>query len=73
MQTSAPRVALFVTCLVDLHRPTVGFAAIKIVGCQSRRPRYSSVPARSFLSAPLSRNDLACDVAAAESEQYSKE
>ena len=23
------RVALFVTCLVDLHRPTVGFAAIK--------------------------------------------
>ena len=23
-----PRVALFVTCLVDLYRPTVGFAAI---------------------------------------------
>ncbi|MDP9095065.1 MAG: (Fe-S)-binding protein [Pseudomonadota bacterium] len=31
-----PRVALFVTCLVDLHRPTVGFAAIKLLeaaGC----------------------------------------
>ncbi len=31
-----PNVALFVTCLVDLHRPTVGFAAIKLLqdaGC----------------------------------------
>ena len=31
-----PRVALFVTCLVDLHRPTVGFAAIRLLegaGC----------------------------------------
>ena len=26
------RVALFVTCLVDLFRPTVGFAAIKLLG-----------------------------------------
>jgi L-lactate dehydrogenase complex protein LldE len=34
--TSAPRVGLFVTCLVDLFRPTVGFAAIKLIedaGC----------------------------------------
>ena len=32
----APRVGLFVTCLVDLIRPTVGFAAIKLLedaGC----------------------------------------
>jgi L-lactate dehydrogenase complex protein LldE len=32
----APRVALFVTCLVDLFRPTVGFAAVKLLedaGC----------------------------------------
>lgn len=31
-----PRVGLFVTCLVDLHRPSVGFAAIKLLeqaGC----------------------------------------
>ena len=31
-----PRVGLFVTCLVDLFRPTVGFAAIKLIedtGC----------------------------------------
>lgn len=33
---SKPRVALFVTCLVDLFRPSVGFAAIKLMedaGC----------------------------------------
>ncbi len=37
-----PRVALFVTCLVDLHRPTVGFAAIRLLqqaGCQIEVPR----------------------------------
>ena len=37
-----PRVALIVTCLVDLHRPTVGFAAIKLLedaGCQVEVPR----------------------------------
>ena len=31
-----PRVALLVTCLVDLFRPTVGFAAVKLLedaGC----------------------------------------
>ena len=37
-----PRVALFVTCLVDLYRPTVGFAAIKLLedaGCLVEVPR----------------------------------
>lgn len=36
-----PRVGLFVTCLVDLHRPTVGFAAIKLLeqaGCHVEVP-----------------------------------
>jgi L-lactate dehydrogenase complex protein LldE len=36
MLTTPPRVALFATCLVDLYRPTVGFAAIKLLkeaGC----------------------------------------
>ena len=28
---SKPRVALFVTCLVDLMRPSVGFAALKLL------------------------------------------
>lgn len=34
---SAPRVGLFVTCLVDLFRPSVGFAAVKLLeaaGCE---------------------------------------
>ena len=36
MLQTRPRVALFVTCLVDLHRPTIGFAAIRLLeqaGC----------------------------------------
>ena len=36
-----PRVALFVTCLVDFHRPTVGIAAIRLLkqaGCQVEVP-----------------------------------
>jgi L-lactate dehydrogenase complex protein LldE len=42
MSDSKPRVALFVTCLVDLYRPTVGFAAIHLLeeaGCQVEVPR----------------------------------
>jgi L-lactate dehydrogenase complex protein LldE len=42
MPQDKPRVALFVTCLVDLHRPTVGFAAIALLeqaGCQVEVPR----------------------------------
>ncbi len=42
MPPSKPRVALFVTCLVDLYRPTIGFAAIKLLeqaGCQVEVPR----------------------------------
>ena len=39
---ASPRVGLFVTCLVDLHRPTVGFAAIHLLrqaGCAVEVPR----------------------------------
>ena len=42
MPDTRPRVALFVTCLVDLYRPTVGFAAIRLLeraGCQVEVPR----------------------------------
>ncbi|HUF85916.1 MAG TPA: (Fe-S)-binding protein, partial [Thermohalobaculum sp.] len=38
---SAPRVALLVTCLVDLMRPSVGFAAVKLLeeaGCTVEVP-----------------------------------
>ncbi len=39
--SSAPKVGLFVTCLVDLFRPNVGFATIKLLekaGCQVSVP-----------------------------------
>ena len=42
MTATKPRVGLFVTCLVDLHRPSIGFAAIKLLeraGCQVEVPR----------------------------------
>lgn len=40
-----PRVGLFVTCLVDLHRPSVGFAAIRLLeqaGCKVEVPTSQS-------------------------------
>lgn len=42
MADPKPNVALFVTCLVDLFRPTVGFAAVKLLeqaGCEVAVPR----------------------------------
>ena len=42
MLQTRPRVALLVTCLVDLYRPNVGFSAIKLLedaGCQVEVPR----------------------------------
>ncbi len=39
------RVALFVTCLVDMYRPTVGLAAIRLLeqaGCQVEVPRVQT-------------------------------
>ncbi len=41
MTTDRPRVALFVTCLVDMFRPTIGFAAVKLLrdaGCDVEVP-----------------------------------
>ena len=41
MLQTRPRVALLVTCLVDLYRPNVGFSAIKLLeeaGCQVEVP-----------------------------------
>jgi len=43
--TEKPRVALFVTCLVDLFRPSVGFAAVKLLedaGCTVEVPAAQS-------------------------------
>jgi L-lactate dehydrogenase complex protein LldE len=42
MSKPAPRVGLFVTCLVDLFRPSVGFAAVKLLtdaGCTVEAPQ----------------------------------
>ncbi len=42
MAEAKPRVGLFVTCLVDLHRPSIGFAAIRLLeaaGCMVEVPR----------------------------------
>lgn len=43
MPEPQPRVALFVTCLVDLMRPSVGFAAVKLLeaaGCRVEVPEH---------------------------------
>jgi L-lactate dehydrogenase complex protein LldE len=42
LRRANPRVALFVTCLVDMMRPSVGFAAVKLLedaGCAVSVPR----------------------------------
>ena len=42
MSDNRPKVGLFVTCLVDLFRPTVGFAAVKLLeeaGCTVEVPK----------------------------------
>ena len=44
MAESRPRVALLVTCLVDMIRPSVGFASVKLLedaGCEVEVPRQS--------------------------------
>lgn len=41
MPNSSPRVGLFVTCLVDMFRPSIGFAAVKLLedaGCTVEVP-----------------------------------
>jgi L-lactate dehydrogenase complex protein LldE len=61
---SRPRVALFVTCLVDLHRPTVGFAAIKLLeeaGCQVEVPRAQTCCGQPAYNA--GDRATACDLA----------
>ena len=42
---AGPRVGLFVTCLVDLFRPTVGFATVALLeraGCRVEVPRHQT-------------------------------
>ena len=49
----APRVGLFVTCLVDLIRPSVGFAAVKLLedaGCSVEVPAQTCCGQPAFNS-----------------------
>src|SRR3954464_13432802 len=53
MADPAKRVGLFVTCLVDLIRPSVGFAAVKLLedaGCTVAVPRQSCCGQPAFNS-----------------------
>lgn len=48
-----PRVGLFVTCLVDLMRPSIGFAAVKLLedaGCSVEAPRQTCCGQPAFNS-----------------------
>src|ERR1700742_1485963 len=52
-QASKPRVGLFVTCLVDLIRPSVGFAAVKLLedaGCVVEVPAQTCCGQPAFNS-----------------------
>jgi len=53
VQKTGPRVALFVTCLVDTMRPSVGFAAAKLLedaGCTVEVPRQTCCGQPAFNS-----------------------
>jgi L-lactate dehydrogenase complex protein LldE len=53
METAGRRVGLLVTCLVDLMRPAVGFAAVKLLedaGCTVEVPRQSCCGQPAFNS-----------------------
>src|ERR1700759_767462 len=62
MTATKPRVGVFVTCLVDLHRPSIGFAAIRLLepaGCQVEVPRAQTrlgQPAYNSGARPTTRN-----------------
>jgi L-lactate dehydrogenase complex protein LldE len=69
MPEASPRVALFVTCLVDMIRPSIGFAAVKLLedaGCAVEvpeaqtccgQPAYNSGDRRDTIA--LARNVIA--------------
>jgi L-lactate dehydrogenase complex protein LldE len=74
--SSGPRVGLFVTCLVDFFRPTVGFAAVKLLedaGCRVEVPRGQTCcgqPAYNSGDKPDSRKIARQTIAAFEGYDY---
>ncbi|MFT5445293.1 MAG: L-lactate dehydrogenase complex protein LldE [Gammaproteobacteria bacterium] len=67
LSSARPRVGLFVTCLVDLFRPNVGFAAIKLLedaGCDVHVPELQVCCGQPAYNTGDSKDarDLACRV-----------
>src|ERR1700709_724632 len=67
MSGAKPRVGLFVTCLVDLHRPTVGFAAIRLLeqaGCLVEVPRAQTCCGQPAYNSgdPATTRDIAAGI-----------
>ncbi len=74
--TKRPRVALFVTCLVDLMRPSVGFAAVRLLeaaGCEVGVPAAQTCcgqPAYNSGDAESAKALAASTIAACEDFDY---
>jgi L-lactate dehydrogenase complex protein LldE len=71
--TARPRVGLFVTCLVDLVRPQIGFAAVKLLeqsGCEVVVPQVQTCCGQQAWNAGADKHarDIAEQVVAAFSE-----
>ena len=59
--STPPRVALFVTCLADAMRPTVGFAALKLLqdaGCKVEVPMQQTCCGQMHVNTGYQREAL---------------
>ena len=71
--TSRPRVGLFVTCLVDLIRPAVGFAAVKLLedaGCAVEVPTQTCCGQPAFNSGDRATTRAIAEAVIAAFEPY---
>jgi L-lactate dehydrogenase complex protein LldE len=62
MSVSSPRVGLFVTCLVDMMRPSVGFATVKLLegaGCRVEVPEAQTCCGQPAFNAGDRNNAMA--------------
>jgi len=73
METAGKRVGLLVTCLVDLMRPAVGYAAVKLLedaGCTVEVPRQSCCGQPAFNSGDRATARALAEQAIATFESY---
>jgi L-lactate dehydrogenase complex protein LldE len=73
MNKETPRVGLFVTCLVDLIRPAVGFAAVKLLedaGCTVEVPTQTCCGQPAFNSGDRTRTRAIAEQVIAAFEPY---